>query len=80
VALLHASVAGPVTAAGSGPVSIEDSTLRGPVTLLGGKVDTLVSGNRINGALTCTRNQPPPGDNGLANTVSGPRLGQCARL
>jgi hypothetical protein len=50
------------------------------VTLLGGKVDTLVSGNRINGALTCTGNQPPPGDNGLANTVSGPRLGQCARL
>jgi hypothetical protein len=80
VALLHASVTGPVTAAGSGPVSIEDSTVRGPVTLLGGKVDTLVSGNRIDGGLTCTGNRPPPHDNGLANAVAGPRLGQCAKL
>ncbi|HEV8174532.1 MAG TPA: hypothetical protein VGP91_12885, partial [Actinoplanes sp.] len=64
----------------SGPVSVEDSTVKGAVTLRTNTESTLVSGNQIGGALTCTANQPPPVDNGLPNTVSGPRLGQCAKL
>jgi hypothetical protein len=80
LSLLHANVTGPVTATGSGPVGVEDSTLTGPVTMLHNTTATLVSGNRIHGPLTCTGNQPPPTDNGLPNTVSGPRLGQCARF
>ena len=80
VALLHANVTGPVTVTGSGPVSVEDSTIKGPVTLRTNSEYTLVSGNQVGGALTCTGNQPPPVDNGLPNTVSGPRLGQCAML
>jgi hypothetical protein len=61
-------------------VSVEDSTVSGPLTLLRNDTSTLVSGNTIGGALTCTGNQPAPVDNGLANNVAGPRVGQCAKL
>jgi hexosaminidase len=61
-------------------VSVEDSTVGRAVTLRTNIESTLVSANQIGGALTCTGNQPPPVDNGLPNTVSGPRSGQCAKL
>jgi predicted alpha-1,2-mannosidase len=80
VSLLHTTVTGPVTVARSGPVALEDSTVSGAVTLLGNDTSTLVAGNTIGGALTCTGNRLVPVNNGLANTVSGRRLGQCAKL
>ncbi|HEV7964764.1 MAG TPA: GH92 family glycosyl hydrolase [Actinoplanes sp.] len=80
VSLLHTTVTGQVVVTGSGPVSIEDSTVSGPLTLLRNHTSTLVSGNTIGAALTCTGNQPAPVDNGLANNVAGPRVGQCAKL
>ncbi|RZU49302.1 putative alpha-1,2-mannosidase [Krasilnikovia cinnamomea] len=80
VSLQHTTVTGPVTATGATAVSIEDSTVSGPVSLLRNRGTTLISGNTIGGALTCTGNHPAPVDNGLDNTVSGPRRGQCATL
>ncbi|MET0423739.1 MAG: GH92 family glycosyl hydrolase, partial [Actinoplanes sp.] len=80
VSLLNTTVTGPVTATGAGRVALEASTVKGPVTLLTGKTATLVAGNTINGPLTCTGNKPAPVNNGLKNTGSGPRLGQCAKL
>jgi predicted alpha-1,2-mannosidase len=80
LSLLHATVTGAVTATGSGPVVLEASSVRGPVTLLNGRSGTVVAGNVLNGPLTCAANQPPPVDNGLPNTGTGPRLGQCAHL
>jgi len=80
VSLLGSTVHGIVTATASGPVLLEASTFRGPVTLTSGKVATVVAGNTINGPLTCTGNQPAPGNNGVRNTGTGGRLGQCAKL
>nr|WP_239079919.1 GH92 family glycosyl hydrolase [Actinoplanes brasiliensis] len=80
VSLAASTVSGFVTATDSGPVSIEGSTVRGIVTLTGGKTSTVVAGNTINGALTCTANKPAPVNNGLRNTGTGLRLGQCSKL
>jgi hypothetical protein len=80
VSLLHTTVTGALTVTDSGPVSVEDSTVSGPLTLLRNENATLAAGNTVGGALTCTGNQPAPVNNGLANNVAGPRLGQCAKL
>jgi hypothetical protein len=39
-----------------------------------------VGGNQIAGALTCTSNVPSVIDDGLTNTTTGSKLGQCAGL
>ena len=80
ISLLHATVTGSVTLTGSGPVSVEDSTVSGPLTLRLNETSTLVAANVVGGALTCTGNEPAPVNNGLANNVAGPQLGQCAKL
>lgn len=80
VALLHSTVSGPLTVSGSGPVSVEDSTFTRAVTLRTNTGPTVVAGNTIGGSLTCTGNNPAPVANGLPNTVSGARLGQCSGL
>ncbi|MBM2621963.1 GH92 family glycosyl hydrolase [Actinoplanes sp. LDG1-06] len=80
ISLLGSNVQGFVTATNSGPVSIEGSTVRGIVTLTSGKTSTVVAGNTINGALTCTGNNPAPVNNGLKNAGTGLRLGQCSKL
>jgi hypothetical protein len=72
-------VVGSVKAVGSGPVSVENSTVRGAVTLRRNDTRTTVSGNRITGVLACSGNDPAPANNGLANR-GGPREGQCAKL
>jgi hypothetical protein len=41
---------------------------------------TLLSGNRIGGALTCTMNAPPPVNGGVANAVAGARFGQTCSV
>ncbi|WP_438841159.1 GH92 family glycosyl hydrolase [Actinoplanes auranticolor] len=80
VSLLDTTVSGPVTVTGSGPVSLENSTLKSAVTLLTNKKATVVAGNTVGGPLTCSGNKPAPVNNGLANKVSGVRIGQCAKL
>ena len=64
----------------SGPVGVENSTVRGSVTLRRNHTATVVSANRITGSLTCSGNDPAPDDNGLPNRVTGQVQGQCAKL
>jgi len=83
--LLHTTVAGAVTITGTtGELSMENSTVNGPVSLVGnvGQPDapSLVSWDTIQGSLSCVSNSPPPVNNGLPNTVSGPQIGQCVLL
>ncbi|WP_433732205.1 GH92 family glycosyl hydrolase [Actinoplanes sp. CA-051413] len=80
VSLLNTTVSGPLTVTGSGPVGLENSTLKSAVTLLNNKTATVVAGNTVGGPLTCSGNKPAPVNNGLANKVSGVRIGQCAKL
>jgi hypothetical protein len=80
VSLLNTTVVGGLKVVGSGPVSIENSTVRGSVTLRRNDTRTVVSGNRITETLVCSGNDPAPVNNGLANRVSGLRQGQCAKL
>ncbi|MFI5930883.1 GH92 family glycosyl hydrolase [Actinoplanes sp. NPDC051494] len=80
VSVLSSTITGPVTVTGSGPVQLENSTVKGPVTLLANTTATTVAAGSINGVLTCAGNQPAPVNNGLPTRVSGPRLGQCAKL
>ncbi|WP_225853617.1 ExeM/NucH family extracellular endonuclease [Micromonospora sp. AMSO31t] len=76
-------VGGPVYLTGNtGGVSLDGVTISGPVMVKGntGSLPVLVAQNTIGGPLSCTGNNPPPGNNGRPNTVSGPATGQCAKL
>jgi hypothetical protein len=79
VTLVGVSVGGALTATGVRRLSAEASTTGGPVTLVG-NAGPVISAGTIKGPLTCAANDPPPRDNGLANTVRGPSIGQCAKL
>jgi hexosaminidase len=75
------TVGGPLRVSGSvGQVTIDGSTVAGPVVLQNNTGSTVVSGNHISGPLSCTGNSPAPTNAGQANSVSGPKSGQCARL
>ena len=75
-----------------GPVFLRDGTtvvslignhVIGPVSVAGnttGSTPIVISGNTIDGTLSCSRNEPPPVNNGSPNTVSGPTSGQCSGL
>jgi hypothetical protein len=80
VSLLNTTVTGAVKVVDSGPVGIENSAVRGAVTLRRNDTRTVVSGNRITGTLACSANDPAPVNNGLVNRGNGPREGQCAKL
>jgi hexosaminidase len=70
-----------VTVTGStGQVTIDGSTIAGPLVVRNNTGSTIVSGNHISGPLTCTGNSPAPTDAGHPNTVAGPKSGQCAGL
>jgi hexosaminidase len=77
------TVSGPVTVTGTtGQVTIDGATVTGPVSLHNNKVSAapIVAGNRIGGPLSCAGNSPAPSNDGIPNTASGPKLGQCANL
>ncbi|MFI6761616.1 family 20 glycosylhydrolase [Micromonospora sp. NPDC050417] len=83
VELLGGVVNGPVSINGTtGDVIVERVGVSGPVVLHGSATgpSPLVSGNTINGPLSCTGNNPAPANNGLPNIVRGPTFGQCAGL
>jgi hypothetical protein len=84
VVVTDSRIGGPVSVMRStGPVSLAGNDVSGAVTLTGnrtGGTPSLVSGNRISGALWCAANQPPPVDGGVPNTVTGAKGGQCAGL
>ncbi|GAB1515965.1 ExeM/NucH family extracellular endonuclease [Actinophytocola sp. KF-1] len=82
VVLDKAKIAGPVYLSGNkAGVRVDTSTITGPVTLTantGG--ETIVAANTIAGPLSCSGNNPAPGNDGRKNTVHGPASGQCAKL
>jgi hypothetical protein len=68
---------------GTGVLSLTGNHVTGLVSLTGNNTGTtpiLVSANTIVGALACTGNQPPPGNGGAPNKVSGLSSGQCRGL
>lgn len=83
VHLVDSAVSGPVRIDGTGAeVVLQSNTVRGPVQLTNSSTATapLLSGNTVNGALSCAGNDPAPVNAGLDNEVSGPSSGQCAGL
>ncbi|MEU4780149.1 S8 family serine peptidase [Micromonospora sp. NPDC023633] len=81
VELTGSRVDGPLSVTGvTGRVLIAGTRVTGPVSVVDsrtGDTPVVVSGNRIDGPLRCVGNQPPPVDDGVANTVGGPASGQC---
>jgi hypothetical protein len=81
VELVFSQVTGPVLVSGStGTVWLFASQVTGSVALFGNGGSTTVAGNTVIGSLSCFGNEPPPVDNGLPNTATGGKLGQCATL
>lgn len=73
-----ATIRGPLGVTGAGSASLSGSLVRGPVSITGVTGGVTLSGNRIEGPLACTFNDPPPTDGGVPNEVRGPASGQCA--
>ena len=87
VALCGTNVTGPLRLTGNDSVTIGDPTigcdpnrLTGAVTLSGTDGPSVLAGNIIVGALSCTGNDPPPTNKGFPNGVLGRTSGQCAGL
>jgi len=84
VQLLDSTITGPVSVSWSTTrVAIVDNQVTGPVNVtqnVTGSAPIVISGNRITGPLACSGNQPPPGNGGTTNSVTGPKSGQCAQL
>jgi hypothetical protein len=59
----------------TGPVSVTNNTAPGPDTE---NQAPELEHNTITGPLACSGNTPAPVDDGQANTVTGPRGGQCS--
>jgi hypothetical protein len=80
--LTDSTVNGPVRATGTrGPVVLVGNKVSGPVDVVTSTgTAPLVAGNRVNGPLSCTGNNPVPVNLEVANTVSGPKAQQCSRL
>ncbi|WP_223256669.1 M14 family zinc carboxypeptidase [Micromonospora endophytica] len=80
--LTASTVSGPVNATGSrGPVVLVGNKVSGPVNVVNSAGDAaLVAGNTVNGPLNCTGNSATPVNLEVANSVSGPKFQQCARL
>ena len=84
VMLADSNVTGPVRITGTtDAVSLIDVTVAGPVDLSANRTGTdtpLLVGNRITGPVACSGNTPAPINLNISNTVTGPRVGQCATL
>ncbi|MEV0680757.1 GH92 family glycosyl hydrolase [Actinosynnema sp. NPDC050436] len=81
VVVVDSAVGGLVTITGTtGEVALEHTTVDGPVTLAANRGGTTVAANTVRGPLSCVTSDPPPVDNGWANDVHGPKVGQCAEF
>jgi 5'-nucleotidase len=82
VLLDKAKITGPVSLSGNkAGVKIDTAKITGPVSVVnntGGAA--VVAGNAITGPLSCSGNNPAPGNDGRKNTVHGPASGQCTTL
>lgn len=63
-----------------GALKVDDNRASGTDSITGGAAGTVVRGNNVRGPLDCSRNVPAPTNEGAANTVRGPRKGQCIAL
>ncbi len=82
VVLDKAKIAGPVSLSGNkAGVKLDTATIAGPVSVTGNTGGAaVIAGNTINGPLSCSGNDPAPGNDNRKNTVRGPASGQCAKL
>lgn len=88
VSFCGTELTGPVSVIGTaGLVQLGDAALGcaadvvlGPVSVSDNLSGVRIGGNRIEGPLTCTGNHIPPTNDGVPNTVTGPRGDQCAEL
>ncbi|MFI7675804.1 ExeM/NucH family extracellular endonuclease [Actinophytocola sp. NPDC049390] len=82
VVLEGAEIAGPVSVTGNtAGVLVDASAITGPLRLTGNTGgEAIVAGNTVTGPLSCSGNDPAPGNDGRKNTVNGPATGQCAEL
>lgn len=82
VFLTDSSVVGPVRITRTdGPVVVVDATVTGPVEVADNRGDApLVAANTVTGPLQCGGNAAAPVNLELANSVTGPKSGQCALL
>ncbi|MFI6820899.1 M14 family zinc carboxypeptidase [Micromonospora sp. NPDC050187] len=80
--LTDSTVNGPVNVTATrGPVVLVDNRVSGPVNVVNSAgVAPLLAGNTVSGPLGCTGNAPAPVNLEVANSVSGPKSSQCARL
>ncbi|MFG2918476.1 phosphodiester glycosidase family protein [Kitasatospora sp. NPDC048298] len=79
--LSDTTVGGPVAVSGTtGSTALLRTTVAGPLHLALNRGATLLAGTTVRGPLDCSGNTPAPVDGGLANTVGGPKGGQCAKL
>jgi predicted alpha-1,2-mannosidase len=80
VALIGTTVTGPVSIyRTTGEVSIGAAAITGPLSLVD-STGPVVGSSTITGPVSCSGSNPPPTDNGLTNTIQGPRAGQCTTL
>ncbi|MEV4313242.1 GH92 family glycosyl hydrolase [Actinocrispum sp. NPDC049592] len=80
VALIGTQVTGPVSInRATGEVSVGAAAINGPVSLVD-SAGPVVGSTSVTGPVSCSGNNPPPANNGLVNTVQGPRSGQCGTL
>ncbi|MFF7017225.1 MULTISPECIES: ParB/Srx family N-terminal domain-containing protein [Streptomyces] len=68
---------GPVRLGGPGCTA---NSVTGAVVLTGNTGGVLLAANKVTGPVACSGNLPAPDNAGRANTVHGPRTGECARV
>nr|WP_052477929.1 GH92 family glycosyl hydrolase [Kibdelosporangium sp. MJ126-NF4] len=80
VALINTKITGPVTLTRTrGELTIGATTITGPLSLLD-NTGPVIGSSHVTGPVACTGNTPPPANNGLTNTITGPRTGQCGQI
>jgi predicted alpha-1,2-mannosidase len=81
VVLVDTQVGGPVSVTGAtGRVNIENTKVGGPVSIVNNQAPVVLAANAIGGPMSGSGNTPDPVNNGLVNTVQGPKAGQLAGL
>lgn len=80
--IFGSTIKGPVSISGSsGTVRLDSTTVSGPVSLRNNAGSAVVvTDNTVSGPLACSGNVSAPSNSGAANSVAGPRAGQCAAL
>jgi predicted alpha-1,2-mannosidase len=80
IVLVGTKITGPVSLVRTtGEISIGAATITGPVSLVD-NTGPVIATTTVQGPVSCSGNNPPPANNGLTNTVQGPRAGQCSGL